>query len=169
MASESITEIFGPYPAIPAARACAEARVFSFLGRLSRMVIHVPLGSDVTAWAVDVVGCLWLDDWDDGGLVMCVGAGGAAVGAGLLDALSVADGAGAMAIQGFGPPDAGGHHDRSGDQQDGCDTHDDQRELLGALGARAVLHTDGLGYVVGGGTGGLVGRVLSAILRRTVG
>ena len=103
MASESITEIFGPYPAIPAARACAEARVFSFLGRLSRMVIHVPLGSDVTAWAVDVVGCLWLDDWDDGGLVMCVGAGGAAVRAGLLDALSVADGAGAMAIQGFGP------------------------------------------------------------------
>ena len=103
MASESITETFGPYPAIPVARACAAAGVFSFLGRLSKMVIHVPLGSDVTAWAVDVVGCRWPEGWDDGGLVVCVGGGGAAVGAGLADALSVVNGAGAMAIQGVGP------------------------------------------------------------------
>lgn len=157
MASESITGTFGPYPAIPVARACAAARVFSFLGRLSKMVIHVPLGSDVTAWAVDVVGCRWPEGWDDGGLVVCVGGwgrrrrrgiGGRVVGSGRRrrdgDPRSRA-------------PDAGNRHDGAGDQQDGCDTRDDQPELLGASGARAVLHTDGLGYVVS--TGGLVGRV----------
>lgn len=60
IASESITETGCPATESDAALASACTRLNSFLGRLSKTVIQVPAGSDITAVLVGVgMGC-WL-------------------------------------------------------------------------------------------------------------